>query len=240
MIFYTAEEIHWYSKYYSCIPLVFYNKLVAIVANRKVLKSYTLLERVGHSSTGCSSSGTDSSGPGFSLHGPPIGSWPPQRHPSALVWGSSKGCRWIFASPMNLCGLQVHSFFSMVCTTGCRVIPALAPGAPPTPPSPRTLVSEEMTFSRVLILLFYGRNCNCATTKFFFSFLFEYLITEVLPAFLIGPTLASSVSVFGDARVWLCHTWRKLPGAPHRSHPCSPPSASKACSCKPDRQSHDM
>lgn len=47
MIFYTAEEIHWYSKYYSCIPLVFYNKLVAILANRKVLKILHFIGKSG-------------------------------------------------------------------------------------------------------------------------------------------------------------------------------------------------
>ena len=55
-------------------------------------------------------------------------------------------------------GLQGHSCFTMVCTMGCRGIPAPAPGAPPVPPSALTLVSAELFLSHILILLFSAHN----------------------------------------------------------------------------------
>lgn len=77
------------------------------------------------------------------LHGPPMASHPPLRHPAALAWGLSMGCGWIPAS------LWISVGCTMDCTIGYKESPA--------PPSPLTLVSAELFLSHVLTALLWSQ-----------------------------------------------------------------------------------
>jgi len=64
--------------------------------------------------------------------------------------GSSTGRRWISAPPWISMGCRVTAGLTTVFSMNCRGISALAPGVPPTPPSPLTLVSTELFLSHCL------------------------------------------------------------------------------------------
>ena len=141
--------------------------------------------------TGCSPSGTDcySVGPprghrscqqtcssvGSSLHGAtgparsliqhrlPTGSPSPSGASTCSGVGSSPCCRWISAPALTSMGAG-HSCLTMGCTTGCRGISALAPGAPPAPPASLTLVSAGLFLSHILTPL---SRCSFCCTKTF-------------------------------------------------------------------------
>jgi len=114
--------------------------------------------------TGCSPSGTDCSSVG-----------PTQGHKvtsgacssAGFLWGhsllqasncssvrSSTVCMWISAPPWTYRGTAC---LTMLFSTGCSRISALAPGAPPLPPSPVTSVSAELFPSHRLIPLLLCR-----------------------------------------------------------------------------------
>jgi len=64
--------------------------------------------------------------------------------------GSSTGCRWGSAPPWASMGCRGTACLTMVFITACRGSSALAPGAPPAPPSELTLVSAELFLSHCL------------------------------------------------------------------------------------------
>ena len=104
-------------------------------------------------------------------HRLPSGSWPPLRHPPALVLAPA-GAVGASLHPQSLCGLQGHSCLTVFFTMGFRGISDPEPGAMPAPPSPLTSVSAELLLSHTLTLLFSGHNYTCAITFFFFNILF--------------------------------------------------------------------
>ncbi|KAM9590844.1 uncharacterized protein ACIBXB_005893 [Morphnus guianensis] len=122
----------------------------------------------------------------------------------SLLWeptcsgvGSSTGCRWISAPPRTSMDCRGTACLTMVFTTGCRGISALAPGAPPPPPSSLTLVSAGLFLLHVLTPL---SGCHFCLSQQLFSFL-KNVITEALPLSLIGLALASSGSVLEPAGI---------------------------------------
>ena len=71
-----------------------------------------------------------------------------QVHPSALVWGPPQAAGGISPPPHpSSMGCRGTACFTMVVSPGCKGISALAPGAPPPPPSALTLVSAEFLTS---------------------------------------------------------------------------------------------
>ncbi|XP_064501646.1 protein N-terminal glutamine amidohydrolase isoform X1 [Pseudopipra pipra] len=129
-----------------------------------------------------------SSGTGHSSVGPPWGHKSCQQTCSSMdssLHGSAGPCQesaparashWVTAffqastcSSMRLLqGLQGHSCFTMVFTTGCRGISAPVPGGPPPPPSSMNFMSAELFLSQILALVFSGRNYVCGRAFFFF------------------------------------------------------------------------
>lgn len=99
--------------------------------------------------------------------------------------GPSMGCRVDLCSTM---GCRGTACLTRVFTMGCRGISVLEPGAPPTPPSPLTLLSAEL-------LLSYIHSSLPAVVVQQFSPFLKYIITAVLPLLLIGLALATSGSV---------------------------------------------
>jgi len=86
----------------------------------------------------------------------------------SLFWASTcsgvgslpRGCRWISAPPGTSMDLRGTACLTMVFSTGCRGTSALAPGAPPHPPSCLTVVSAE-----------FAHPAPAAKLRRFFSFL---------------------------------------------------------------------
>jgi len=113
------------------------------------------------------------------------------------------------SSTMDLHGLRVAAYLTVVFTTGYRGISALVPRAPAPFPSSLTLVSAELFLSHVL-----SPACCCA---------------GVFPFLNRGTTAVADGLGLGQCRVrleagwhWLYQTWWKLLAASHRIHPCSP------------------
>jgi len=78
-------------------------------------------------------------------------------YPPPLVWGPLRAV----GGDLLYCGpawLQGTACPTMVCSAGCRGTFALAPGAPPTPPSTLTVRSAKLFLSHRLTPLF---SCSC-------------------------------------------------------------------------------
>jgi len=73
---------------------------------------------------------------------------------------SFTGCRWMSAALWTSMGCRRTACLTMVFTMGCRRSSALAPGAPPPPPSSLTLVSAELFLSYILTLLSLLQLCS--------------------------------------------------------------------------------
>lgn len=94
---------------------------------------------------------------------------------------------------------------------GWREIPALAPGMPPNPPPPHTLL---------FLLSFFFPSLSSPLPVHFFPFL-KYIFPEEPPICRRGSVVPCSGLVGAD-----CVRHRAAPGSPHRQHPCNPPAAS--------------
>jgi len=116
----------------------------------------------------------------------PTGSQPPPGIPCSDM-GSSLGCRWVSAPLWASMGCRDTACLTMVCSRGCRGTSALAPGAPPAPPSALIVVSAGLVLSHSLTPL------SCC--RFFFFIPFKYVIPEALQPSLMGSALASGGSV---------------------------------------------
>ena len=137
--------------------------------------------------------------------------------------GSSLGCRWISAPLWTPMVCRGTACLTMVCSTGCRGISVLAPGAPPPPPSALTLASAELHASHSLT-----------------PFILLHFFSPSQICYPRGATTIADGLRLGQWRVchgvgwhWLHQTQGQLPAASHRSHPCSLP-ATKTLPCKPD------
>lgn len=71
-------------------------------------------------------------------------------------------------STVDLCGLQGHCCFTMICTMCCRGTSAPGSEAPPSPPFPLPLVSVESLLSCRLAPVFSGHSYICSNTIFSF------------------------------------------------------------------------
>ena len=118
-------------------------------------------------------------------HGLSMGSQLPSGTSTCSNVGSAMGCRWVSAPPWTSMDCRGTTCLTMVFTTGCRGISALVPGAPP-PPSSLTLVSAGLFHTHIFSVI--------ASAQHFLALL-KYVITEVLPALLMGSALTSSRSV---------------------------------------------
>ena len=85
-------------------------------------------------------------------------------HPPAPAWGPPQAAGGYLLHCKPSMGCRGTACLTMVFTTGCRGISALAPGAPPPPPSSLTLVSAELFLSHLLTPL-CSCNCYCAETS---------------------------------------------------------------------------
>jgi len=135
----------------------------------------------------CSSMGSSlhgSTGPARSL----LQHWLPRHH--RLLWAHPPALAWT-----NM-GCRGTASLTMVFITGCRGTSALAPGTPPPPPSSLTLVFVEWFLSHILTPF----SCCNLTLCIFFPLL-KYVITEALPASLMGLALANSGSVLEPAGI---------------------------------------
>lgn len=121
--------------------------------------------------------------------------------------GSFMSCRWISAPQQISTGGRGAAWLTMVCTSACRGIFALAPGAPSS-------MSVELLHSHFLIPLSQLLCCNFCP---FWNMLWQrcYQWAQSWPAcgqWQVHP---------GAGWNWLCWPWRQLLMPPHWSYPWS-------------------
>lgn len=129
--------------------------------------------------------------------------------------GSSMGCRWVCAPDWSFLGCGWLR-------TGCRGIPAPDLGAPPLIPAawPGDCRAVALTYPGSSLWLMLCTAC-------------PFLNLGGTATIADGLCLGQQQVCLGLSWLWLCWTGGKLLEAPHRSHPCNPPST-KTLPCKPN------